>query len=234
VLSLVVIYAPIALMVLFAFNASERVGLPFEGWSLKWFGVAATDSLLGDALSTSVTVMAWAVGLSLVLGTAAGLHLARSRGRWRALAIGVLALPLCLPPVTRGLWTVIVGHSLLITPIVVFIVMVRLEGLDPGLERVAMDLGARPWQAFLYVTLPQVFPAICAAAFIGAAISLDEFIMTFLVTGQSVTLPLFIYSGLRYQQTPELNALSTLMLATCLLLCALGVSAARIGARRVR
>lgn len=108
---------------------------------------------------------------------------------------------------------------MLILPIVVFTVLVRLEGLDPNLEFAAMDLGANPWQTFLRITVPQAFPGIVAAALLGFALSMDEFILTFLITGDQVTLPLFIYSSIRYNVTPELNALSSMMLATTIGLC---------------
>jgi ABC-type spermidine/putrescine transport system permease subunit II len=135
-----------------------------------------------------------------------------------------LGIIMCLHAldVQRGLWTIVAAHMLMILPVVTFIVMVRLEGLDANFERAAMDLGATPWQAFLYVSVPQALPGIVSAALIGFALSMDEFIVTFLVTGQSVTLPLFIYSSLRFQQTPELTALSAMMLASSLVLGAAG------------
>jgi ABC-type spermidine/putrescine transport system permease subunit II len=237
-LFVVVLYAPIALLVLFAFNSSDLIGFPIAGLTLRWFLAAFDDPPLLEALQTSLTVVAYAVSLSLVFGTLAAVQLARTPGRWRSFSIGVLALPFSLPPlmmglgiltglhvigVTRGLWTIITGHALLILPVVAFIVMVRLEGLDPNIELAALDLGARPWQALLRVTIPQAFPAILASALIGLAMSMDEFILTFLVTGRDVTLPLFIYGSLRYGVTPELNALSSMMLASSFVLC--GVAA---------
>jgi ABC-type spermidine/putrescine transport system permease subunit II len=121
--------------------------------------------------------------------------------------------------VRRGLWTIIIAHSLFIMPVVIFIILVRLEGMDPDFELAAMDLGARPWRAFLWITVPEALPAIVAAGLIGFAMSLDEFVVTYLVTGTQVTLPLFIYSSLRYQITPELNALSAMMVGASFVLC---------------
>jgi spermidine/putrescine transport system permease protein len=235
---MVVLYLPIGLVVLFAFNSSDLIGLPISGLTLHWFTVVFQDPALLDAWHTSLAVVAVALPLSLVLGTAAAVQLARGGGRWRSLRIGVLALPIFLPPVmlglgviislnalgiTRGLWTIIFCHALLILPVVIFMVLARLEGLDPNLDAAAMDLGARPWRVLLLISVPQAFPAILAAALIGFAMSLDEFIVTYLVTGHDITLPLFIYSSLHYDPTPELNALSTLMLAGSFLLC--GVAA---------
>lgn len=241
------LYLPIALVVLLAFNSSEFVGFPISGLTTHWFTTALTDPALLSALRTSLTVVAWALSISLVVGTLAAVQLARTRGLWRSLSIGTLALPLVLPPVmlglgviislhavgvTRGLWTIIAAHTLLVLPVVTFIVMVRLEGLDANFERAAMDLGAKPWQAFLYVTVPQALPGIIAAALIGFALSIDEFIVTYLVTGTQVTLPLYIYSSIRYNITPELNALSSMLLATSFILCGLAAVVLRRGRRR--
>jgi ABC-type spermidine/putrescine transport system permease subunit II len=176
--------------------------------------------------------------LGIVLGTLAAVQLSRSRGRWRSFSVGILALPLFLPPVmfglaiiiglnaidiSRGLWTIVAAHTLMILPVVTFLVLVRLEGLDPNVESAAMDLGARPGQVLIRITVPQTLPAIVGSALIGFALSMDEFVLTFLVTGNDVTLPLFVYSALRYNVTPELNALSALMLASSFVLFGAGI-----------
>lgn len=230
------LYLPIAVLVLFAFNSSEFVGFPITGLSTRWFITALQDPLLIAALNSSLEVVGWALPISLILGLLAAVYLARARSRWRAFSIGVLAIPLCLPPVmlglgiivgfyalgiTRGLWTIIGAHILLILPTATFIILVRLEGLDTNLEHAALDLGARPWQVLLRVIVPQAVPAILAAALIGFALSIDEFLVTYLVTGTTVTLPLYIYSSVRYAMSPELNALSTMMLAASFALCGL-------------
>jgi len=243
---LILLYAPVAVLILFALNESDDVGFPVTGFTLHWYSVAINDPYLISSLRTSITVAVCAVGLSIVIGTPAAVQLARSRGWWRNFSVGVLAMPLCLPVVmlglgiviglhalgvTRGLWTIILGHTLLILPVVVFTVLVRLEGLDKNLELAAMDLGANLWQTFLRVTVPQAFPGIVAAALIGFALSMDEFILTFLVTGTQVTLPLFIYSSIHYNVTPELNALSSMMLVATFGLC--GIAALILRGREV-
>jgi len=230
------LYIPTAIVVVFAFNRSSFVGFPITGFSVGWFVAVFQDPQVLLALKTSLVVAGWALPISLTIGTLAAVYLARARGRWRAFNIGVLAAPLCLPPVmlglgiivglyavgiSRGLWTIVAAHTLLILPTATFIILVRLEGLDTNLERAALDLGARPWQVLLRVIVPQAVPAILAAALIGFALSIDEVIVTYLVTGTTVTLPLYIYSAIRYATTPELNALSSLMLAMSFVLCGL-------------
>lgn len=243
----VVLYLPIVLLVLFAFNGSDLIGLPIDGLTPHWFAVVFTDPALLAAWYTSLTVAAVAIPVSLALGTPAAIALARGRGGWRPVAIGVIALPMLLPPVmlglgidivlnaldvTRGLWTVMLGHALLILPVATFMVLIRLAGVDANLELAAMDLGARPWRVLLRITLPVAFPAIVASALVGLALSLDEFIVTYLVTGHNVTLPLYIYSSIRYEPTPELNALSSLMLGASFLLY--GVAAVVLRRRPAR
>lgn len=249
-LFLLYLYAPIVLLVLFAVNDSPNVGFPFVGFSTRWFSAVFSDTVLQEALWTSLQVAVVSVAISVVLGTVAAVQLARRRGSLRTITLGAIAMPMFLPPVVlglaiiiglnalglqRGLWTIIVGHTVLTLPIVTLLVMVRLEGLDRNQELAALDLGARPWQAFLRVSIPQALPGIVAAAMIAFATSMDEFIMTFLITGSQTTLPLYIYGSLRFGTSPELNALSSLMLAGSFVLIFAGslivVGKQRIGRR---
>ena len=232
------LYLPIALLALFAVNDSTTVGLPFQGFTTEWFTSLFSDASLHDALVISVQIALSATAVSLVLGTAAAIYLSRSVGSWRNLSMAAISLPLFLPPVIfglamiiglnalnvdRGLWTIVLGHVIITLPIVTLVVMIRLEGVDRNYELAALDLGARPLSVFLRVVLPQVAPGILAAAMISMATSMDEFIMTFLITGSDTTLPLYIYSSLRFGLSPELTALSTLILVASFVLIFLGV-----------
>jgi spermidine/putrescine transport system permease protein len=217
------------------------VGFPFNGITFRWFQTVFSDPQVASAFRTSITVAAVAVGASLVIGTPAAMYLTRNTGRWRAVALGIVSTPLFLPPVvlglaiiiglhalnvTRGLWTIMIGHTIIVLPIVTLLIATRLEGLDRNQELAAMDLGATPWRTFLRVSLPQAMPGIIAAAMIGFAVSMDEFIMTFLVTGSQVTLPLYIFGSIRFVITPELTAISCLLLAASCVLIVLGASIA--------
>jgi ABC-type spermidine/putrescine transport system permease subunit II len=231
------LYLPIAVLVLFSFNDADYVGFPFQGATTYWFGAVFDDASLVDAFWTSIRVAAASVALSVTLGTAAAVQLARTRGRLRNLSLSTIAAPLLLPPVVlgiaiiiglnaldvqRGLWTIVLGHSILTLPVVMLLVLSRLEGLDRNQELAAMDLGATPLKTFLRVSLPQAAPGVVAAAMIALALSMDEFIMTFLVTGADTTLPLYIFGSIRFQVTPVLTALSSLMVAASFLLMILG------------
>jgi spermidine/putrescine transport system permease protein len=221
------LYAPIALLVLFAFNTANYVGFPITGLTTQWFGAVFSNPQLVSALETSLSIAVVAVGASIVLGTLAAIYLSRAKGRLRAASMAVLGMPLFLPPlvlglgiiiglnslgVQRGYWLIVIGHTVLIVPLVTLVTLARLEGLPANQEAAAMDLGAVPWQALLRITVPQALPAIAAGAMLGFALSMDEFILTFLVTGSTTTLPLYIYGSLRFQVDPSLVALSALLL----------------------
>jgi ABC-type spermidine/putrescine transport system permease subunit II len=247
-LYIVFLYLPPALLVLLAFNDSEQSGLPFVGFTTRWFGEVFSNSVLISSLQTSLQVAVVAVLISSVLGTLAAVQFARVGGKLRTVNLSVIAVPLFLPPVVlglaiiiglnalglqRGLWTIIAGHVVLTIPIVTMLVLVRLEGLDRNQELAAMDLGAKPWRAFLGISVPQALPGIVAGAMIAFALSMDEFILTFLVTGSQQTLPLYIFGSLRIRVSPDLNAVSALMLGASFVLLTLGFLIA-LGRDRLR
>lgn len=247
-LYLIFLYTPPALLILLSFNNSDQNGFPFIGFTTRWFGDVFQNQVIIESLSLSLQVAAIAVSISVVLGTVAATQLARVVGPLRSFNLGVIAVPVFLPSavlglaiiiglnqlgIERGTWTIIAGHVIITLPIVTMLVLVRLEGIDRNQELAAMDLGARPWRAFLTVSVPQALPGIVAGAMIAFAISLDEFIMTFLITGSQQTLPLYIFGSLRVRVSPELNAVAALMLAVSFVLLALGAVVA-FGRGRVR
>ncbi|MBN8867790.1 MAG: ABC transporter permease subunit [Solirubrobacterales bacterium] len=237
ILYMVFLYTPIALLILFALNDSQVVGFPIKGFTLEWFQAVFDDPSLIDALYTSLQVAAITVLISVVLGTLAAVQLARAKGRIRNLSLLTISAPMLLPPVVlgigiiiglnavgaeRGLWSIIMAHVILTLPVATLLVMVRLEGFDRSQEQAAMDLGAKPVMAFLRITLPQALPGIVAAAMISFALSMDEFIMTFLVTGSDVTLPLYIFGSIRFEISPALMALAALIIIVSFLLIVIG------------
>lgn len=241
------LYAPIILMTLLAFNASPNIGFPITGLTFHWFANVYRDPLLVESIKNSALVGGLAVSISLVVGTVAAVQLARTTGYWRHASLIIISVPVFLPPmllglaiiiglnalgVDRGIWTIIAGHTLLCLPIVTLLVLIRLEGLDPNFELAAMDLGASPVRAFLLISVPQALPGIIAAALIGLALSLDEFILTSLVTGADSTLPLYIFGQLRFGITPSILAISVIFLALSILLLAAGAMISRIGQRK--
>src|SRR6202008_1797244 len=242
------LYLPIVLVVLFAFNESSFVGFPITGLTTSWFGVVFDNPDVIAAFWTSLEVAAWAVSIALLVGVPAAGQLARPGARRPDLRLATLTLPLLVPPVVlglgiiiglnavgvaRGFYLIVLGHVLLILPVVVLVVVARLEGMDHNQELAAMDLGATPLRALISVTVPQAFPAIVAAAMLGFALSMDEFILTFLVTSTTTTLPLYVYSSLRFQIDPSLDAISTLILLASVLVT-LVAAAVFLGSRSIR
>lgn len=237
VLYLIFLYTPPALLILLAFNDSESTGFPILGFTTRWFESVFQNQVIIDSLTLSLQIATISVLISVVVGTIAATQLARGTGPLRSLSLSVIAVPLFLPSailglaiiiglhtlnIERGVWTIIAGHVVITLPIVTMLVLVRLEGIDRNQELAAMDLGAKPWRAFLTVSVPQALPGIVAGAMIAFAISLDEFIMTFLITGSQQTLPLYIFGSLRVRVSPELNAVAALMLGASFVLLTLG------------
>jgi ABC-type spermidine/putrescine transport system permease subunit II len=229
------LFFPIVLLVLFSFNANQYGTFPFTGWTLKWYGqVFAPDYQITDALWTTLRVALFVTLISSVVGTAAAFPLVRSRLPFRsAIRVG-MTLPIMIPGLLIGVsllvfltsvfhlqlsvWTAIVGQSVYTTPFVLLIVAARLQGFDMSLERAASDLGADTFRRLRYVVLPLIAPAVFAGALFAFTLSLDEFIITLFLIGGSNTLPLYIYTQVKFGITPEVNAVATLLLAASLVL----------------
>jgi spermidine/putrescine transport system permease protein len=228
------LYGPIAVLAVFSFNAGRQTAI-WEGFTLDWYRRLLGDDRLLAAAGNSLLVAAVATVAATTLGTAAALALARhprqggTAFRGRRATQGLLYLPVILPEVVLGaalltffglarlrlsLGTVIVAHVVFSLSYVAIVVRARLAGLDPSLAEAARDLGAGPWETFRRVTLPLALPGIAAAALLVFTLSIDDYVVTSFVAGVgATTLPLHIYSMLKVGVTPEVNAVSTLLLA---------------------
>jgi spermidine/putrescine transport system permease protein len=230
------LYAPIVVLAIFSFNDS-RLSAVWRGFTWRWYAAALTNQAVIDSLRVSVIVAAVTTIVATVLGTGAALALARGRVRFRAAYEGLFFLPIIVPEIVVGFATVtyfgLIGLSLGMTTVIIahvafslsyvfFVVRARLEVLDPQLEEAAMDLGATESQAFLRVTLPLLAPAIVASALLVFTLSLDDYVITSFVAGPGAsTLPLRLYSMIKTGITPEMNAISTLLLVITVVLVAL-------------
>ena len=233
---LVFLYAPILGMIAMAFNSSDLYALPFEP-SLRWFSALAGNDRLLAASRNSVLVALTTALLSTTIGTLAALALARRRVRGRTLLRVLLLPPIAIPwlitgtamlvfffwtGIGRGLHAMIIGHVALAIPYVVLVVGTGLAGLRSDFEEAAMSLGATPLHAFWSITLPLLAPSLVAAALFAFAVSLDQFVVSyFLATPGVTTLPVEIYSSIRKGFTPEINAVSTILLGASVALFAL-------------
>jgi spermidine/putrescine transport system permease protein len=252
VLIYVFLFAPIALLVAFSFNANQYGTFPFTGWTTKWYGEVFSDYQIKDALTTTLKIAIEVTIISTIVGTAAAFPLVRSRLPFRnGVRIG-MTLPIMIPGLLIGVsllvlftgvfrfelspQTAVIGQAVYTTPFVLLLVAARLQGFDPALERAASDLGANTYRRLRHVVLPLIMPAVFAGAVFAFTLSLDEFIITLFLIGANNTLPIYIYTQVKFGITPEVNALATLLLAASLILIAIAfvLPAAVRSARRLR
>lgn len=241
-LNMAFLYLPIVVLIVFSFNAS-RLSASWQGWTLKWYRVLIEDQALLEATWNSLLIAVVSTTIATTLGVGVALGLERLPIRQRQLVEGGLLLPLVVPEVMMGvalllffvmvkwplgIWSIIVGHVAFNLPVVMVIIRARLRRLDPHLEEAAFDLGATAWQVFRCVTLPLLQPAVLGAALMAFTISLDDFIVTFFTAGPgATTLPLKVYSMIKSGLSPEINALSAL-----LVLISMGLIALSLGLQR--
>ena len=250
------LYLPILLLVGTSFNDS-RLTTVWTGFSLRWFAVLAADDKLVTAALLSLRIALLSATGATVLGTLAGIALARlGRFRLRLVFAGLLAAPVVLPelliglsmlllfvamqqltgfPNGRGAGTIIVAHITVALAFVAIVIEARLADSGTSLEDAAMDLGASPAQAFLRITLPLLAPALVSGWLLAFTLSLDDIVIASFVAGPgATTMPMVVFSSLRLGATPELNALATVILGVvslCLLAAWRFAPVARLGAR---
>ena len=239
VLVLVFLLSPIVIVALFSFNSNAASSLPIRGLGFHWYHVLFNDSQLLTAAKYSVIVAAAVAVVCAVIGTLAAVGVVRRGGLTGKATTALVVLPLLVPPLLVGvsllsffshfsfhlsLLTVVVGQVVITLPLVVLIVATRMASIDIALEEAASVLGANRWQVFRHVTFPLLRPAVISSALLVTALSLDEFLVTFFTTGTQQTLPLVIWGEMRTGVTPEINAVSTLLLVATSLLV--------VGARR--
>nr|WP_295831777.1 ABC transporter permease subunit [uncultured Azospirillum sp.] len=227
------LYVPIALLIVYSFNDSRLVTV-WAGFSTKWYGELIHNDTLLDAALLSFQVAAVSATLAVLLGTCAGLALTRfGRFRGRTLFGGMITAPLVMPEVItglsllllfvameqwvgwpdgRGVTTITIAHTTFTMSYVAVVIQSRLAGMDGSLEEAAMDLGARPAKVFFVVTLPLIAPALVAGWLLAFTLSLDDVVVASFVSGPgSTTLPMVIFSSVKFGISPQINALATLM-----------------------
>lgn len=224
------LYAPLVVVVAYSFNDS-RLNAEWVGFTLDWYRKLFRNEEMLIAARNSLLIALIASAVSTVLGTMAGFALYRYRTR--VLPVLVLA-PIAIPEILMGvsllIFFVLVGISLGMVSIILshiafcigfvaIVVRSRLQGMDESLTEAARDLGASPWQAFRLVTLPLIMPGVVAGALMAFTLSIDDFVITFFTSGVGTsTLPLQIYTMVKISVTPEVNAVSTLLMLVTLIL----------------
>jgi spermidine/putrescine transport system permease protein len=247
------LYLPIVILIVFSFNDTRTVAR-LTGFSLEWYQKLFDNRELLTAARNSLIIGVTSTLVSTVLGTLTALGMDRFRFRLRTAFDAVLYLPIVIPEIVMGislllffnlaffpviewisgaslslgLWTILIGHIAFNIPFVYVIVRARLVGFDRTLEEAARDLGANEWRTFWRVTFPLLLPGILGGALMAFTLSLDDFLVTAFTAGTaSPTMPLYIYSLVRRGVTPEINALSTVLLLASMGLIVLSLAAQR-------
>ncbi len=218
------LYLPLVIVVVFSFNDS-RLNAEWVGFTWKWYGKLLHNREMLGAAMNSLIIATVSAGAATILGTLAGM--AMSQNRLRFLPLLVLA-PIAMPEIlmgvsllllfimvnmTLGLLSIMLAHITFCIGFVALSVQARMSSMDPALVEAARDLGASPWRCFREITLPLLMPGILAGGLMAFTLSIDDFVITFFTAGVgSSTLPLQIYSMVKIAVTPEVNAVSTLLM----------------------
>ncbi len=237
VVFLIFLYAPAFLLPIFSFNDSKVIAFPLSGFSTKWFEQLLYEDTLHDALRNSLVIAVISTILATILGTLVARASSRYQFFGKKISVTFILVPLILPEIILGvclltviiqlgldlsLWTVVLGHTLLITPFSTLIMVSAFNNLDISLEEASLDLGMNAFQTFRMIILPMVSPGLISSLLIGFVISLDEFIIAFFLTGVEPTLPVYIWSQFRFPaKLPSTMALGTILLIVSLILVSL-------------
>ncbi|MGQ9600400.1 MAG: ABC transporter permease [Anaerolineae bacterium] len=234
------LFLPSLVVVLMSFNSSRLSFFPLEGISLRWYQALFSDRLMWLGARNSLLVALTTMIVSTVLGLMFAYAMNRFRFPGKGFLTSLVMAPMLTPGVIigisllsfyyslgipRGLGTVLLAHVVLAIPYTTLVIASRIQGFDLSLEEAARNLGAGEWTVLRKVTLPLLWPGILAAALFAFTISVDEFVVTFFVIGErAVTLPIKIYTGVRFGISPEVNAISSLVIlfSTVILGLALG------------
>lgn len=237
VLVFVFFYFPILALIFFSFNAG-RVPTVWEGFSFRWYASLVENEAILRAFQNTMIVTFVSTIISTIIGTMVSLAMERFYFRFKLPFDAILYMPIIIPDIVialatllffiivfnmvrgllgitwgLGLTTIIIAHIAFNISFVATIVRARLVDMDPNLEQAARDLGANEWQTFRRVTMPILMPGIISGALLAFTLSLDDFVITFFVSGPgSTTLPLLVYSQVKFGVEPDINALTTLML----------------------
>lgn len=245
---LIVLYLPVLFIPLFSFNDSIYVRFPMQGFTFHWYVDLWTRESVWAALQNSLTVGIWVSVISTGLGVVAARAITRYRMPGQSAIVTFAMLPLIVPGVIFGvallvlvsrlgiplsLYTVGFGHLIICLPFAIATLLPRFEGFDRSMEEASADLGENGWWTFWRVTFPMVAPGIVASLLLTFTISFDEFIMTFFLSGTDTTLPIYIWTQLRFpREFPAVLALSTIILALSFVMVFVALWIGRLGVVR--
>jgi len=237
ILGFLFLYLPLCFMILFSFNDHIIPSFPFRGFTLKWYEELQYDFVLHEALYNSLFIASITTVVSTTVGTLAAFPLVRGTFRFKGASQAMLMLPMIIPHFLMGValllffayvdlslsrFTIILGHVVFTLPFAILIVSTRLYGFDRTLETAGEDLGASPLKVFWYITLPLLAPGVAGAALFVFTLSMDEFLITYFVSGQRVTLTMHIWSLMKDGISPRINALASLLFGASLVVLLIG------------
>lgn len=235
-LILLFLYLPIFFVILYSFNESRTTAI-WGGFSMKWYEELSRDRDLLEALGNSLVLGVTSCVTAAVIGTLGAVGLARSHLKTKGMVAYVARLPIMIPEIILGMVfmaffsllnlpfgmvTLVIAHTAFCIPYILMNVKTRLVGMDPSLEEAARDLGASSGRAFVDIILPLLMPGVLSGALLAFAMSLDDVVISIFVNGPRLnTLPIKVYTQMKFGVTPEINALCTLMLGATLLVLAI-------------
>ena len=227
------LYIPLVILAMYSFNDS-RINAVWTGFTFRWYEQLFNNRRVLEALINTLIIGFASTIVSTTLGTIAAIALHRYKFKMQSVINGLVYLPILIPEIVMGLsllvlfsqahvplgkGSLILAHITFCLSFVVITVGARLDGMRSDYEQAASDLYATPWQCFRYITLPLIMPGIVAGALIAFTLSIDDFVISFFVAGpNSTTLPLYIYAMVKRGISPEINALSTLMMVVEIIL----------------
>lgn len=220
------LYAPIIVLIIYSFNQS-RFSSTWGGWSLKWYSALITDYAMWSAIENSLLIAFMSTIFSTIIGTMAALVIQRFSFKTKTIYTNFLFVPIIIPEIVLGILllllynliklelgitSIILAHITFSIPFVTLVVLNNLKHFNISIEEAGMDLGATPWQVFWKITFPNISTGIFAGALLAFTLSLEDFTITFFTSGPgATTLPLKIYSMIKFGISPEINAISTLL-----------------------
>ena len=250
ILYLLFLYIPSAMLPIFSFNDSIQMVLPLKEFTFKWYAALAEQPGLLKALGNSLKIAIPVATVTTVLATFAAKALTRYRMPGRGLAIGFILLPMVMPGIILAvgllvlalavglplsLWAIGISHVVFTVPFATLVVMARLEGFSKSLEESSLDLGVSPWRTFWRITFPLILPGLGASFLLTFTASFDEFLFAFFLGGSQVTLPVYMYTQVRFPQTlPSVLALGALIFMGSVVLVITAEWLRRMGDRRTK
>ena len=220
------LYLPIVILIAYSFN-DNRFASVWTGFSTRWYTEVFNDEAVRNAFRVSMWVAFWSTVISTILGTLTAIAMERFKFWGKVTYDAILYLPIIIPDIVMALstllffviigvslsrYTILIAHVAFNIAFVAIVVRARLADMDDALEEAAADLGANPWETFRRITVPLLLPGIVAGALLAFTLSLDDFVITFFMAGPgSTTLPVLIFSKIRFGASPEVNVISTLM-----------------------